>query len=394
PAAVAGGYHFVGSTRVFRALASGSMCWTDISGVVSGTVRVITPLKVGSAVHTYAGTTAGAIYYSANAAGTNLANVTGNYPGGSVSDIAIDPTNPSRVFVTRSAFGGSKLYRSTTAGGTWTAMGSGLPDIPASSVAIDPLNVSRIFVGTDVGVFESTGGGANYFAYSPGPPQGLVVSDLEIDNSPHMLTAGTYGRGAWQINLGTTGNAAPVANYNHTINGLTVTFTDTSTDSDGTIAARNWNFGDGTSSTTANPSKAYGSAGTYQVALTVTDNASATNTLTKAITVTAGSSCSTGTAYSGSFSGANGQTQIQPNGTWYQSTTSGTHIGCLDGPTGTDYDLYLDKWNGSAWAQVSASTTSAPDETINYQGTAGYYQFRIKNYSGTGSYTFTLTRPQ
>jgi PKD repeat protein len=45
-----------------------------------------------------------------------------------------------------------------------------------------------------------------------------------------------------------------------------------STDPDGTIASYSWNFGDGGSSTAANPSHTYSSAGTYTATLTVTDN--------------------------------------------------------------------------------------------------------------------------
>lgn len=70
------------------------------------------------------------------------------YPGGWVSDLAVDPTNVNRVFATRSAFGGSKLYSSTTGGTTWAAVGGGLPDVPANSVAIDPLDLSRVLVAT------------------------------------------------------------------------------------------------------------------------------------------------------------------------------------------------------------------------------------------------------
>lgn len=209
PADVAGGYHFVGGNYISRANAgAATMTWTTISPQLSGQASVIAAMKNGTALPVYAGSSNGAIYYSANAATTNLANVTGNYPGGRVSDIAADPANPSRVFVTRSAFGGAKLYRSTTAGTTWAAVGSGLPDIPANTVAIDPINANRIFVGTDVGVYESVDGGDTFYAFSTGLPAGLVVTDLEVDNSPHVLTAGTYGRGAWQMDLeGGTGNA-------------------------------------------------------------------------------------------------------------------------------------------------------------------------------------------
>ncbi len=80
-------------------------------------------------------------------------------------------------------------------------------------------------------------------------------------------------------------NQIPVANFSNTVNGLTVNFSDTSTDSDGTIASRVWNFGDGSTSTVTNPTKTYASAGTYSVALTVTDNQGASNTMTKSVTV-------------------------------------------------------------------------------------------------------------
>jgi len=86
---------------------------------------------------------------------------------------------------------------------------------------------------------------------------------------------------------GAAANVAPVAGFSSTTSGLTATFTDSSTDSDGTIASRSWNFGDGTTSTATNPSKTYTAAGTYSVTLTVTDNAGATNTKTASVTVAA-----------------------------------------------------------------------------------------------------------
>ena len=84
------------------------------------------------------------------------------------------------------------------------------------------------------------------------------------------------------------GNTAPVANFTAMLSGLTANFTDTSTDSDGTIASRSWNFGDGTTSTATNPSKTYASAGTYTVTLTVTDNGGLSHTRSQSVTVTAG----------------------------------------------------------------------------------------------------------
>ncbi|HEY6940453.1 PKD domain-containing protein, partial [Dokdonella sp.] len=83
-------------------------------------------------------------------------------------------------------------------------------------------------------------------------------------------------------------NNPPVANFGSTTNGLIANFTDSSSDSDGTIVSRAWTFGDGGTSSATNPSHTYAAAGTYSVSLTVTDNGGATNTKTSSVTVTAG----------------------------------------------------------------------------------------------------------
>ncbi|QWP78852.1 proprotein convertase P-domain-containing protein [Lysobacter sp. K5869] len=99
---------------------------------------------------------------------------------------------------------------------------------------------------------------------------------------------GTPNAARFTVTGGGPGNTPPVANFTATTSGLTASFTDTSSDSDGTIASRSWNFGDGTASTATNPSKTYSAAGTYNVALTVTDNSGDTNTKTTAVTVSSG----------------------------------------------------------------------------------------------------------
>lgn len=65
----------------------------------------------------------------------------------------------------------------------------------------------------------------------------------------------------------------------------TIQFTDTSTDSDGTIASWSWIFGDGTTSTSKDPTHKYSDDGTYTVKLTATDNNGGTDMESKLITV-------------------------------------------------------------------------------------------------------------
>ncbi|HEV2861326.1 MAG TPA: S8 family peptidase [Pyrinomonadaceae bacterium] len=105
------------------------------------------------------------------------------------------------------------------------------------------------------------------------------------------------------------------------------------------------------------------------------------------------SACSGGTLYTGSLSFA-GDYDYHPNGSYYYSSVSGSHRGCLVGPaSGADFDLYLLKWNGSAWVIVARGETSTSNETISYSGTAGYYQWQAYSYSGSGSYNLWIAHP-
>ena len=61
------------------------------------------------------------------------------------------------------------------------------------------------------------------------------------------------------------GNVAPTANFSFTTSGLTATFTDSSSDSDGTIASYAWTYGDATTDTGATTSHTYTTPGTYPV---------------------------------------------------------------------------------------------------------------------------------
>ncbi|MFG1944846.1 alpha-lytic protease prodomain-containing protein [Nonomuraea sp. NPDC048826] len=95
--------------------------------------------------------------------------------------------------------------------------------------------------------------------------------------------------------------------------------------------------------------------------------------------------------HTGSLS--SGQSVYQPNGSYFQTTTSGNHSACLDAPDGTDFDLYLQRWNGYSWSTVAQGITPGSDETITYNGSAGYYRYRVHAYSGSGSYTLGFNRP-
>ncbi|MBN1154383.1 PKD domain-containing protein [candidate division KSB1 bacterium] len=82
-------------------------------------------------------------------------------------------------------------------------------------------------------------------------------------------------------------NVPPTANFSFATADLTATFTDQSSDSDGSVVGWSWTFGDGATSTQQNPSHTYAASGTYTVGLTVTDDDGATGSTSKNVTVTA-----------------------------------------------------------------------------------------------------------
>ncbi|MFS4505797.1 PKD domain-containing protein, partial [Clavibacter sp. Sh2141] len=83
-------------------------------------------------------------------------------------------------------------------------------------------------------------------------------------------------------------NQAPVARFTSTAANLVASLdASASTDPDGTVAGWSWAFGDGTSGTGRTTTHAYAQAGTYQVALTVTDDKGLATTTTSPVTVQA-----------------------------------------------------------------------------------------------------------
>ena len=98
------------------------------------------------------------------------------------------------------------------------------------------------------------------------------------------------GRGSMVISRVITdsnglGNKPPVANWGYSTSGLTANFTDASTDSDDAVVRYSWQFGDGATSTSANPSHLYAANGTYSVLERVWDQAGASATRTQSVTV-------------------------------------------------------------------------------------------------------------
>jgi hypothetical protein len=148
--------------------------------------------------------------FPANAVATSLAKFVGR--------VMFDPNNKDVAYVAFSYFAqagaGLQVWKITNftaavanpSAANWTAAANGIPNIPVSALAIDPANSNNLFAGTDIGVFNSSDGGATWVPYGMGLPR-VAVFDMAIQNANRLLRVGTHGRGVWEISL--SGGAPP-----------------------------------------------------------------------------------------------------------------------------------------------------------------------------------------
>jgi hypothetical protein len=98
----------------------------------------------------------------------------------------------------------------------------------------------------------------------------------------------------------------------------------------------------------------------------------------------------TGDTFTGSLSGT-GANAYQPSSSGF-SYAGGTLKGNLTGPNNVDFDLFLEKKNGTSWSRVATSEGVTATEAISYAAASGTYRWRILAYSGSGSYTLTVQK--
>ena len=151
---------------------------------------------------------------------------------------------------------------------------------------------------------------------------------------------------------------------------LAVSFSSTgSYDPDGTIVAYDWDFGDGTSSTAANPVKSYANSGTYTASLVVVDNSGLSSVADTVVIV------------------------VQNNNVVYVGNITMTLSSTRQGYSATA-TVTVRNQNGAVvpsatvTGQWSGLTTGTVSRTTNTSGNAAFTSSRTKN---RGTFTFTVT---
>lgn len=153
---------------------------------------------------------------------------------------------------------------------------------------------------------------------------------------------------------GGSSGGGPVASFTDSVSGLTVNFTNTSTDSGGTINAYSWTFGDGGTSTSASPSHTYTAAGTYTVTLKVTDNTGATNSTSQSVTVSSGGG-SVQVIANPDFT--NGTSWTASSGVLCSSSSSSSYYCTGESPYTGSWFMWLDGYSTAHTDTLSQSVT-------------------------------------
>jgi hypothetical protein len=190
---------YLGTHRIYRSDDHGSN-WTqmgpDLTGNSGSLLNIDINRNFPDTVLTSSGS--GKVWRTTDGA-ANWTDITTGLPARAVNDVASDPTDPDRAFAVVGGFNTSHVWEWTAAGG-WTEHSNGLPNVPHNSVLM--ISSVEIVVATDTGEFRSVDGGETFEPFMDGLPQGTVVTDLKYNLVQNVLTAGTYGRGAWQTALG------------------------------------------------------------------------------------------------------------------------------------------------------------------------------------------------
>lgn len=133
-----------------------------------------------------------------------------------VTGLATHPTDSETAYVAFSVPGDPKLLRTTDLGATWENLtgtfrsgplsSNGFPDVATFSLVVMPHNPEELWAGTEIGLFISTDGGANWSYADNGLPAAAIWQMRIVDD---QVVVATHGRGVWSVTLPELANYAP-----------------------------------------------------------------------------------------------------------------------------------------------------------------------------------------
>lgn len=200
----------VGKTNVYRST-NGGNSWNTVGSVAGGSGMIKAIAYAPSDPNYIYALKSNKVFVSTN--GSTFTDMsTGISTAVSLTNIAVDPNNPQRAWITYSGYSSTvKVYFTNNAGASWSNYSTGLPNLPVNCIVYENGSNDGLYVGTDMGVFYRNNSLSAWQYYSNGFPN-TIVNDLEIYYATGKLRAATYGRGIWESDLYTNvANDASIA---------------------------------------------------------------------------------------------------------------------------------------------------------------------------------------
>lgn len=216
---------YFGANRLYRSTDRG-ISWLPISDDLTdglhpsgstafGTISSIAVAPTNSD-YVYVGTDDGNVQVTIDGGGT-WTNMSSGIPDRYITEVAVDPYNENTVFVTVSGYRWAEyqphVLRSMDRGQSWEDISGNLPEIPVNDIIIDPDLEEVYYIANDLGVWVTFDAGLNWDILDESLPP-TVVNDLDFHQGTRTLLAATFGRSMQRIDLSELITSAREADVN------------------------------------------------------------------------------------------------------------------------------------------------------------------------------------
>ncbi len=149
------------------------------------------------------GTEGGRLWLTSDDGGT-WRRIDGGLPRHWTSRVTLSSHDAGTMYVSFTGFREDDarpyVFASTDTGRTWHSIAANLPMEAVNVITEDPDDADVLYVGTDLGVYASRDRGGHWESLSATLPS-TPIMDLTVQRRAHDLVAGSYGRGAWILDL-------------------------------------------------------------------------------------------------------------------------------------------------------------------------------------------------